>query len=97
MKRRDFIAGIAVLAGAIGIGKSVIAEESFLEKLKRLGCTVTSEGPIPLDGGLIEYKVAISHPSGFRSTTWSDSYARCMSTLERNFDRFWELHGPKTA
>ena len=40
MKRRDFIGAVGAIGAAVGLGSSGGVQETFLEKLKRLGCTI---------------------------------------------------------
>lgn len=97
MKRRDFIDGVASLAAVVGLGSSAVVQETFLEKLKRLGCTMYLRQPDLRDDGSIRYSIRISHPSGFGCITYSDSYDKAYESIKSDFDVAWRKNGPKTT
>lgn len=89
MKRRDFIGAVGAIGAAVGLGSSGGVQETFLEKLKRLGCTISHYESTD------SYVVQISHPCGFEVTAFSGSYRTSYEFFERRFDRLWAEHGPK--
>lgn len=83
MKRRDFIAGVAAIATTVGVGSSAVVQEAFLERLKRLGCTVTHRSRWNERLGRNRYSVELYQPSSGRGCfTWADSYEEAIQELE---------------